>query len=73
MPTGSLVLSGNNLCLPKKGKIMAYKYLLWAELDLLIVRFNGKKNDFTPKLLFTFHIVLFLELGCKPPEGMDFP
>ena len=52
---------------------MAYKYLLWAELDLLIVRFNGKKNDFTPKLLFTFHIVLFLELGCKPPEGMDFP
>ena len=28
----------------KKGKIMAYKYLLWAELDLLIVRFNGKKK-----------------------------
>lgn len=46
-------------CLPKKGKIVAYKYLLRAELDLLIVRFNEKKMISLPYYYspFTFYFL----------------
>lgn len=62
------------ICLPKKGKSMAYKYLLWSEhyARSFNCKISWKKKFHSHITTHLLHSVLFLELDCKLPEGMDF-